>query len=271
MPSHHHVLLSLMAAALVQGSALAWSASQTPRIMEAFSGASAALTAVATYLARGTYFPRQTLCTVLMAAWGCRLSWYLFQRNLKAPVSARSLCVTRTLWAGVVAFPVVAVNAMQDEPESMDPSEVVGATLAGLGLLVEALADAQKAAWHGRHGVRPGREADEPPVCASGLWAWSRHPNLFGEVCFHAGIYMIVWRAVPVVVVAAPLVTLYLVAWLRVGPLCTLEREKDALFAAYPAYLKYRERTSALFPMPPCLYQAGWRRCPRACAAMGCV
>ena len=57
MLAHHHVLFSLAVAALVQGSALAWSATQTPRIMEAFSGASAALTAAATYVARGTYFP----------------------------------------------------------------------------------------------------------------------------------------------------------------------------------------------------------------------
>lgn len=268
---HHHVLVSLAVAATVQSSALVWSSRQSARIIEAASGATAALTAASTYAARGTFFARQTLATVLMIAWGVRLSAYLYRRDLVSPVSPRSLCITRTLWATVVAAPVVAVNALQAEPEQFDASEAVGLALAVIGLALEATADAQKEAWHAAHlAARPGRTSSEPPCCASGTWAWSRHPNLAGEVAFQAGLYLIVWRAVPVVAAAAPLITLYLVAWLRAGPLWSLEREKAAQYLSFPAYHRYRAATSPLLPMPPRVYAALVRLGPNTCETLCC-
>jgi hypothetical protein len=87
-------------------------------------------------------------------------------------------------------------------------------------------------------------------------------------VAFHVGLYAFVADVAPPLAAAAPLATVLTIAWLPAGPLKTLEREKRALFAGYPAYLKYVMRTSALLPLPPGLYAFGWERCPGACAAL---
>lgn len=263
---HHHAAIALAVAAAVQAGALA-AHTVRPRAMEACSGASAALTAAATLLARGTYFPRQVAATSLLVCWGVRLSVHLARRNVDTRLPARRLCLTRTLWAALVALPVVAVNTLQEESLPAGALEVAGAAVAVAGLLLEAVADAQKAAWHAEHALRPSPADAEPPVCASGTWAWSRHPNLAGELAFHAGLYALVARVTPAVVASAPAATLLTVAVLHTGPLKTLEREKAALFAGHPAYLKYVARTSALLPLPPALYAAGRGACPHFCAA----
>jgi steroid 5-alpha reductase family enzyme len=50
------------------------------------------------------------------------------------------------------------------------------------GLLVEAVADAQKSAFRSKHENR-GR------FVASGLWRYSRHPNFFGEMLVWWGLF----------------------------------------------------------------------------------
>lgn len=264
MLPQHHVVISLLVAAAVQAGALA-AHSVRPRAMEACSGASAAVTALATLLARGTYFPRQVAASSLLACWGARLSVHLARRDVESRLPARRLCVTRTLWAALVALPVVAVNTLQAEPKPAGSLELAGAAAALLGLALEAVADAQKTAWHEAHPQRPGSGDAEPPVCAAGAWAWSRHPNLFGEMLFHAGLYALVARVTPAVVAASPVATVLTVAWLPTGPLKTLEREKFSLFAGYPAYLKYVARTSLLLPVPPGAYAASRAACPHFC------
>ena len=145
------------------------------------------------------------------------------------------------------------------------------ALLAAAGLALETAADRQKAEWHAAHPLRPDSAATEPPVCTVGAWAWSRHPNLFGEACFHCGLYALVAAVTPPVVAAAPLATVLTVAWLPTGPLRTLEREKSAVFAGHPAYLKYAMRTSPFIPMPSNLYVWAWQSCPKFCEQACCA
>jgi steroid 5-alpha reductase family enzyme len=272
MQPQHHVAISLATAALVQGAALL-AEQAAPRSMEAAAGASAALTAASTLVARGTFFPRQLACTALMVAGGARLSWHLARRQVESRLSARQLCVSRTLWSAAVALPVVAANTLQAEPVPPGACALGGAALAAAGLALETLADAQKAAWHAARaaGGRPPPESAEPPVCAEGAWAWSRHPNYFAEIAFHVGLYMLVAAVVPPVTAASPLATCATLALLHTGPLRTLEREKAALFGGHPAYLRYLHRTSPLVPLPPGAFAACAAACPRLCAAEACL
>lgn len=248
---HHHVALSLSVAASLQLLAALISATTGPRAMEALSGLSVSIAALGTYIARGTFFGRQTACTALLVAWGTRLSWYLFSRSSAAPASSvRSLCATRTLWAACMALPAMATNTLEAEREPWGATELFGLALALGGLAFEAIADLQKSRWHAAHagGRRPPRTSSEPPVCATGLWSVSRHPNLLGEIVFHVGVYLVVCRVAPIIVAVTPAAAVYCVAHLGVGPLQTLERTKDSLFAGHPAYELYRSRTPALVP-----------------------
>ncbi len=60
----------------------------------------------------------------------------------------------------------------------------LGLMVALLGLLFEALADAQMAAFKAR-----APKADV--VMNQGLWRYSRHPNYFGESCLWWGIALL--------------------------------------------------------------------------------
>ena len=80
-----------------------------------------------------------------------------------------------------------------------------------------------------------------------GLWAWTRHPNYFGDALFWWGIGVFGvstpggwWTAV-----GPALLTLLL---LRVSGVTLLEAQ---LRADKPGYRAYAARTSAFFPWPP--------------------
>ena len=88
----------------------------------------------------------------------------------------------------------VTVNARTTDPVAFLKKEIGGAhgalVTAVFAVIVEALADAQKAAFR----ADPRHEGE---FVRGGLWSWSRHPNYVGEV--------LVWTGVALVA-AAPLV-----------------------------------------------------------------
>lgn len=252
--AHHHVFASLFGAVVVQGVAAAISMRSSARAIEAMSGMNVVLAAVVSYVVRGTFFPRQSIATFLVVVWGVRLSWYLYLRGLDPGVPLKSLFVARVVWATFVSLPVVLLNALQSEPELMDATEVCGIIFATTGIVIESHADKQKLRWFSENPTRPDRIAGQPPVCAAGLWSWSRHPNLFGEVLFHVGIYFIAWRVASPVILAGPIYTIFLVAVVSDGPLQQMERRRMVLFASYPRYIEYITKTSLFVPIPPRFY-----------------
>merc|ERR1711879_512161 len=75
-----------------------------------------------------------------------------------------------------------------------------GAILAAKGIYYEAMADAQLAAWRKRPSGSKTAEDHESTelqsefgdrVCVDGLWAKSRHPNLWYDLEFWIGIALI--------------------------------------------------------------------------------
>ncbi len=66
---------------------------------------------------------------------------------------------------------------------------VVGALVWAVGMVVEAAADRQLAAY--RATPKPMRA----PILSSGIWAWSRHPNYFGEALIWWGLWLVAGAA----------------------------------------------------------------------------
>jgi len=151
------------------------------------------------------------------------------------------------LQAITVAVVMLPVSYLLDRQH---PSGVGAWTVAGgatwlVGLVVEAVADAQKAAFRGKDENR-GR------FIASGLWRYSRHPNYFGEILVWWGLFV---YAVPflhggafAVVVGPVFITLLL---LFVSGIPLVERSADEKYGNDLAYLDYKRRTSVLVPLPP--------------------
>jgi len=118
--------------------------------------------------------------------------------------------------------------------------DVVAALVTGLAIFYEATADR-----HLRRFVRsrPGPEA----ILDTGLWAYSRHPNYFGEVLFWWGLFLFVLAATPGRwwVVGGPVAITALFLFVSI-PL--IERR---MVARRPGYTERRARVSRIVPWPP--------------------
>jgi steroid 5-alpha reductase family enzyme len=79
-----------------------------------------------------------------------------------------------------------------------------------------------------------------------GLWAWTRHPNYFGDFTLWWGFGCLALGAGAWWALIGPLVMSILL--LRVSGVALLER---GLRKTKPGYAEYEARTSAFFPFPP--------------------
>eukprot|EP01063_Lacrimia_lanifica_P015876 TRINITY_DN2252_c0_g2_i1.p1 TRINITY_DN2252_c0_g2~~TRINITY_DN2252_c0_g2_i1.p1 ORF type:complete len:333 (+),score=104.79 TRINITY_DN2252_c0_g2_i1:65-1063(+) len=85
-------------------------------------------------------------------------------------------------FALVPAF--VAVCRSGEAP--VGAADVVGAAMCFLATFIEWLSDRQMRRWR-----RARTAATSPAFCTDGLWAYSRHPNYFGECLFWWGLYVL--------------------------------------------------------------------------------
>jgi steroid 5-alpha reductase family enzyme len=116
----------------------------------------------------------------------------------------------------------------------------LGIGLAGAGLICETLADSQLAAFR----LDP---ASRNMVMDRGLWAWSRHPNYFGECLLWWGCFLIGYGASHQVwLLLSPLLVTVLL--LKVSGVSLME---ESIAGRRPGYADYRRRVSTFIPWPP--------------------
>ncbi len=199
---------------------------------------------------------RSGLLGALVAVWAARLGTFLFRRILSEGADRRfdeiKTSVVRffaawTLQGVWVCFTMGAALAAITSERSL-PLGVVGWVglliwIAGFG--IEVVADQQKSRFRSRP-ENEGRWID------TGLWAWSRHPNYFGEIVLWLGVAVI---ALPVlqgwqyVTLLSPVfVTLLLT---RVSGIPLLQQRADEKWGGDPEYEAYKATTPVLVPRPP--------------------
>lgn len=200
--------------------------------------------------------PRAWLLAVLICLWCARLGSFLFRRvrrdgkdgrfdDIKPDWSRFLLAWTlQGLWVFMTLL--AALIAMTDsQPASLDFWALIGAGIWLGGFAIEAIADAQKSAFRANPANR-GRFID------TGLWAWSRHPNYFGEILLWIGICVIAipsfngWQWLGLL---SPL----FVAWLitRISGIPMLEKRADEKWAGQSDYVQYKATTPILLLRPP--------------------
>ena len=199
---------------------------------------------------------RSLLVLVLVVVWAARLGSFLFLRIRRAgkddrfdalkPSPLRFLAVwtLQGLWVSLtLAAALAAITTSTREPVGI--LALLGLAIWLIGFGVEAVADWQKSRFRGDPANR-GRYID------SGLWAWSRHPNYFGEIVLWVGMALI---AVPVLsglqwfTLISPLFVALLLT--RISGVPMLERKADERWGGQPDYESYKARTPVLLLRPP--------------------
>jgi steroid 5-alpha reductase family enzyme len=199
---------------------------------------------------------RSYLLLALVVVWAVRLGSFLFRRIQRAgsdrrfddikPSFARFL-LTWTLQGLWVSFSLAAaLAAITSEAKSeLGVFAVTGLLVWLLGFGIEVIADRQKSQF---------RAAPENTgkFISTGLWAWSRHPNYFGEIVLWVGVAII---ALPVLrgwqwltLISPVFITILLT---RISGIPLLEARADEKWGGQADYEDYKARTSVLIPMPP--------------------
>jgi steroid 5-alpha reductase family enzyme len=250
------ILLSLGIALAVNGAFFAVAAARRTDVVTDLSYSLTFVVLAVVLLLAGAAEPVQLVASLLVIAWAVRLGAYLFRRIMLMKVDHRfdgmrddplrfaRFWLLQAITVAVVMLPV-SYLLDQDDPPALGVWSIVGAAVWLAGLLVEAVADAQKSAFR-------AKEENRGRFVASGLWRYSRHPNYFGEMLVWWGLFLyvlpVLHGAAFAVVIGPVFITLLL---LFVSGIPPLERSADEKYGSDPAYRDYKRRTSILVPLPP--------------------
>lgn len=199
------------------------------------------------------YGPLQIALLAMTIVWGSRLSLYLLRRFLRHGEDARYVAILGnkqgvkrhvfSLWFVfglqgllmlVISTPIIAGFALP--ASELTAMSYFGIAVWCVGVFFEWVGDYQLSRFK-------SDPKNVGKVLNSGLWAWTRHPNYFGDACVWWGIWIVsgqIWT------VFAPLVmTFLLMKWSGVPLL------EKSLKARRPDYAAYIKNTSSFFPLPP--------------------
>ena len=204
---------------------------------------------------------RAMIVAAMVGIWTIRLGSFLFsrihaaggadQRFEKIKVNPPRFLVAWTLQAIWVIFTasaaLVIITSRQTAPRDglSDGLFWAGAAIWAIGFAFEVVADSQKRQFK-------KDPANKGKFITTGLWAWSQHPNYFGEITLWFGILVM---AIPLLsgwswlAVISPIFVFLLLT--RVSGINLLDGIAKARWGDNPAYQAYRKNTPVLFPRPP--------------------
>ena len=205
---------------------------------------------------RGGFDPRSLVIAAAIAVWALRLGPFLFLRVRKDGEDRRFrrikpdfpvFLMTWTLqglWVSLTAAPAVAA-LLASEATPPDWTLAAGLALWAAAFVIEVTADAQKT----RFRAAP---ENRDRFIASGLWAWSRHPNYFGEIVLWIGIAAMAAPALEgwqLATLVSPVFVWLLLT--RISGVRMLEARANRKWRDDPGYREYVRRTNTLLPFPP--------------------
>ena len=199
---------------------------------------------------------RTLILGAAIGIWAGRLGGFLFRRVKRDGGDGRfdklkidwlvflRVWMLQGLWVTITAGAALAAmtsGAKQD----LGVLGVIGAALWIVGFAIEVTADRQKSAFK-------ANEANEGRFITTGLWAWSRHPNYFGEITLWLGIAILALPALDgwqIVTLISPLFVFVLLT--RISGVPLLERRGLKRWGDDPEYQAYVANTPVLVMRPP--------------------
>ncbi len=197
---------------------------------------------------------RGLLVSALVSIWGIRLAWHIYSRNKGKTEDYRYLA-WRKEWGRLfylrsylqvyllqgfllflIAQPIIAIN--KNNGSSFNWFDIIGVTIWILGFCFEVVGD-----WQLVQFLK--NPANKGKIMQSGLWAYTRHPNYFGEVTLWWGIFIVSLGSAPFFyTIIGPLTITILILFISGIPL--LEKK----YEGRPDFEEYKKRTSVFFPLP---------------------
>lgn len=201
---------------------------------------------------------RAWVLLALVSLWGIRLTWHLgrrvrgsdhddprYESYLGGPIASVpfgqvliKVFGLQALLVVVVAVPLVLGSA---RPHASVGWVVAGAVVWLVGAYFEAVSDAQLARFRA--------DPDRPRILATGLWAWSRHPNYFGDFCVWWGFWLIGAAASGWNDGLLSLFSPLLMSWILIAVSGVRLAEKR--MQGRPGWTAYTARTSIFLPWFP--------------------
>lgn len=197
---------------------------------------------------------RGFIVNILVSIWGLRLAWHIHTRN-KGKMEDYRYLAWREEWGKwfylrsylqvyllqgfllfLIASSVLLIN--KNSGDSFGWLDFIGIAVWILGFCFEVIGDAQLAQFI-KNPLNKGK------LMQSGLWAYTRHPNYFGEVLLWWGIWIVAVSAPSGWVgVIGPLTITFLI--LKVSGIPMLEKKMEE----NPDFAEYKRRVSMFIPLP---------------------
>ena len=229
---------------------------QTERFFDLIGAATFALVACVALVGAGEFGVRAVAIALMVVVWAARLGVFLGVRVHRSggdrrfdtiKINLGMFLMTWTLQAVwvCVSFGPGLVAITTSGQGAADAYLLAGAALWGVGLMVEVVADEQKRRFRSTPG-NARRFID------SGLWAWSRHPNYFGEIVLWLGIAVAAFPALggwQYATLVSPVFVWLLLT--RISGVRMLEAAAAKRWAGDDEYTSYLARTPVLLPRPP--------------------
>jgi len=213
------------------------------------------LIAFAVFCSNGLDF-RSYLVATMASIWAIRLGTFLFVRvrtrggddrfeTIKTqPLRFFMSWTIQALW---VSFTLACVLVIITNQTRLPVTWIgyLGISMWLVGFFIEIIADAQKSSFN-------KKPSNNGKFINIGLWAWSQHPNYFGEILLWSGLAVI---ALPVlsagqwVCLISPLFVFVLIRY--ISGVRLLEEKGQEKWGSDDMYIKYHQDTPLLIPMPP--------------------
>ena len=205
------------------------------------------------------------LTLILTSIWGLRLSSHIGQRNHGKPEDKRyvamrakikppyvllksyiNIFLLQALFMFIIAL-VLVFNVMSGLTNPLSPTMLIPMILGVViwlgGYFLQSVGDRQLA-------IFVAKPENKGKLMTQGLWAYTRHPNYFGEVMMWWGIAILGFAnefgiAIPLIGLISPLVVTWLLRYVSGVPL--LEKHMKTK----PGFAQYEKTTNIFFPWFP--------------------
>jgi steroid 5-alpha reductase family enzyme len=203
------------------------------------------------------FIGRKLLIAILVSLWGLRLTVHLSRRNWGIGEDPRYgtwreksgdrfwlVSLYKVFFLQAVFLWVISLSLqfgqLSPTPETYTWLDIIGAVVWTAGFVFESVGDRQLAKFK-------ADPQNKGKVMDRGLWAYSRHPNYFGEFLIWWGIFLITlstpnswWTVLSPLIITAVLLKM-----------TGIPLTEKTIVNTRPGYTDYVKRTSAFIPWFP--------------------